>query len=563
MTTDPNAYILIDGQGFANLACSDQSLWSLLENITIEHTSFGCGNIRFVSFPYISIHFEQYSGLKTFNTDAFRKGFFGTIYFPAGYSEQLSRYVMATASVPSPIPPTPKTYTEQPEPKPIDDIEESLNQKPGQLIQITSTSKFELILFDLDDTLLCSSHLEHFRGKENLGVKDQAYVESLIEEAKKLSPIFSISLLSEIRSVYSNIKIGIITRSPRVYCETLLSTCFTQILWDCIISFEDVRRTKPDPEGILKAAHDIGVNDLMRVMYVGDEKADIIAAYQAGCYSVLCECSWDMDWQRNESKSKRQDHYNALELLPDALLKCPTVILKLIQFPSEGLLALEEWDSYCDDRHEQMRFRVERRNHFNRLEMDGRSAQFVSVNVLGRYFAAHHTGARFDFTRKITRHALTRSILDAKDGAEYPDSWIGCCIEYIQRVHDKSIRARKRLIVTIIPARPGRSSRLEHLLIRLEQSYNHNSGEDIAFDPRLLRYKEGVKANKELNGEARFKNIRDHLEVVTQPIPSGQFVMVLDDVTTSGATFFYAEKYIKDAGAEKVHCVALAQTVSP
>jgi len=41
-----------------------------------------------------------------------------------------------------------------------------------------------------------------------------------------------------------------------------------------------------------------------------------------------------------------------------------------------------------------------------------------------------------------------------------------------------------------------------------------------------------------------------------------QAILVLDDVVTSGATFFYADKYLRDAGAKSVHCLALAQTIS-
>ncbi len=53
-----------------------------------------------------------------------------------------------------------------------------------------------------------------------------------------------------------------------------------------VVGIEDVRRTKPDPEGVLKALQELGVPPERAVM-VGDTLADIGAAKGAGTWSCL------------------------------------------------------------------------------------------------------------------------------------------------------------------------------------------------------------------------------------------------------------------------------------
>jgi predicted amidophosphoribosyltransferase len=57
-------------------------------------------------------------------------------------------------------------------------------------------------------------------------------------------------------------------------------------------------------------------------------------------------------------------------------------------------------------------------------------------------------------------------------------------------------------------------------------------------------------------------NVRDNLLVSPERSLHGTDVVVIDDVVTSGATFYYADRYLREAGASRVHCIALAQTIS-
>ncbi|MDE2801757.1 MAG: HAD family hydrolase [Chloroflexota bacterium] len=57
-------------------------------------------------------------------------------------------------------------------------------------------------------------------------------------------------------------------------------------LFPVVIGIEDVTKTKPHPEGILKALERLGASS-ERALMVGDTVADIGAAKAAGCWSCL------------------------------------------------------------------------------------------------------------------------------------------------------------------------------------------------------------------------------------------------------------------------------------
>lgn len=87
---------------------------------------------------------------------------------------------------------------------------------------------------------------------------------------------------------------------------------------------------------------------------------------------------------------------------------------------------------------------------------------------------------------------------------------------------------------------------------------------NVSIAPKLLEYKVGVKSqhNDHLGRDDRFINVRDHL-VVKMPelIVAGTYFLVIDDVTTTGASLIYASKYLKAAGAIDVKCLSMAKNI--
>lgn len=123
------------------------------------------------------------------------------------------------------------------------------------------------------------------------------------------------------------------------------------------------------------------------------------------------------------------------------------------------------------------------------------------------------------------------------------------------------------VLVTAIPARPGRKARLESLLGQLRKSLIREpiEGCKVSVSGRVLAFRDGVQSqhNDHLNREQRFANIRDHL-IVRSPRKAMEYgsVLVLDDVVTTGASLIGATIGLKAAGIEDVRCLAMAKSIS-
>lgn len=78
---------------------------------------------------------------------------------------------------------------------------------------------------------------------------------------------------------------GIVTNKPRLYTELLLER--TGLGKNCavLICADDLKRSKPDPEGILSACHQLDCEPACSI-YVGDHERDIQAGKAAGCKTV-------------------------------------------------------------------------------------------------------------------------------------------------------------------------------------------------------------------------------------------------------------------------------------
>lgn len=412
-----------------------------------------------------------------------------------------------------------------------------------------------LCLFDLDQTLVDTDDIKQLReaGKHR---NDAAYRKELMAALNSRDRVFWDSLaLMLLRQNNKDMKIGIFTRSPRSYVDVVLEKI--GVNWDVVIAYEDVQRYKPDGQGIIRAMKAVGmtkVSDLADVLLVGDSDVDIRAAYHAGCRVALFKQGWPRTYERT--------HWNSMKLLPDLMADDVGDLLEQIAMadPRCSLPDLEclldGGQPLADPRFDDIAkfFPNDNTRHL--------------IYAAGRYFVQHDS-----LDRRRAWHSLTQSILDNKDAVAFPPEWIETIRRFIAH-HYRMITAMPafggngpEVLITAIPARPGRVHRLGQLVAQLQASYGANPRLNrlrLTFDANVLAYRPGVQSQSHdhLNQDERMANVRDHLYVANPAAVQGKKVLVIDDVSTTGATLLYAKKYLEAAGARSVDMFSLAQTIS-
>lgn len=86
------------------------------------------------------------------------------------------------------------------------------------------------------------------------------------------------------------VKFGVVTNKMQVPAIKTLKTIGLDDLIDITVGSDIVKKGKPDKEGIEFACSMLGITDLSRVIYVGDNPIDIETAENANIHSIFC--SW-------------------------------------------------------------------------------------------------------------------------------------------------------------------------------------------------------------------------------------------------------------------------------
>lgn len=133
--------------------------------------------------------------------------------------------------------------------------------------------KYSGIIFDLDDTLMNTKGLEHLRRR------DWAECYRQIPNATSLN----INLKALFNLKKQNLKIGIVTNSPRTYAEKVLN--FHNVPYDSLIAYHDTERRKPHPDPMIKCANSMGISPV-RCINIGDNTNDITAGLKARMYCI-------------------------------------------------------------------------------------------------------------------------------------------------------------------------------------------------------------------------------------------------------------------------------------
>ena len=431
---------------------------------------------------------------------------------------------------------------------------EAIKPEPavGDEVQVEDEDDFEpnqtpirLCLFDLDNTLLRTEDLEPFRGSANVNNVSQQYTDSLLAayHAHPFRGIYTLQHHAQLRQDHPQMKWGVFTRAPRHYARLLLGAAYPALHWDTVISFEDVQHTKPYGDGIWEAMRQCGVQYVDHVALVGDEKTDIQSAYHGGCWSILDQSSWTRPWDKY--------CYWAIERIADAVIDDPAKLSRVLAHPKGYWPELE----YHRDSSAAIAGRAPRFdtiNHFFPRPDRG----YAPIAVMGRLFGEYE-----ELRPRRQWHELTDEILAHKDATKFPVDWIQALRCYLYRVS-----ASGNCMVSVIPFKPGRPARLEALLDQVQRSEAANpirEGTNFTFAPNLLAFRDGAVSShgRHLSREERFANVGEYLYVAQPDQARGKRIVVIDDVTTTGATLLWAHRYLTAAGAQSVSCVSLTKAV--
>lgn len=96
-------------------------------------------------------------------------------------------------------------------------------------------------------------------------VKPFPYVIDTLEELKK-----------------RNLKIALVTSKGRVATEYALKLTSLDNIFDFIICADEVKKVKPDPEGVLLALKCLNIKNKNDAIYIGDSRYDYLTAKDAG-----------------------------------------------------------------------------------------------------------------------------------------------------------------------------------------------------------------------------------------------------------------------------------------
>jgi HAD superfamily hydrolase (TIGR01509 family) len=153
----------------------------------------------------------------------------------------------------------------------------------------------DAVVFDLDGTLvdtrlavthahrasLAVSALDELRGVSGL----DAFHERLSELAPELRPFPGVPELLGALTVPH----AVVSGASREACAIVLAATGLAEHFDVVVSADDVRRAKPDPEGLVLACSRLGVEPA-RCAYVGDLAGDTAAA--RSCGAVASAAAW-------------------------------------------------------------------------------------------------------------------------------------------------------------------------------------------------------------------------------------------------------------------------------
>jgi|SRR3989344_420264 len=92
-----------------------------------------------------------------------------------------------------------------------------------------------------------------------------------------------------------------------------------------------------------------------------------------------------------------------------------------------------------------------------------------------------------------------------------------------------------------------------------EQIIKHDSEKMMRYMPgQLYKCRHTESQTKTASKKERLENLANSMKILNPSSVAGEHIVIVDDVTTTGATFTEARRALETAGAKKVLCIAVA-----
>jgi pyrimidine operon attenuation protein/uracil phosphoribosyltransferase len=231
----------------------------------------------------------------------------------------------------------------------------------------------------------------------------------------------------------------------------------------------------------------------------------------------------------------------AQQLVPDAILQHPAEVLSYASNPGAYLPYLE---SLLMDKSAPPGTR--------RSVSIGTPRGPFGVEVLGRYFAAAGPTQHLH-----QRHPLSRWFEHKDQPGQFEQPRL---VEAVSTIVAAIIREQRIDTVTVIPAKPGRTPRLEQLFTRVRDRLSAWGIPPGVVNLGLFAFSADAQNIKHLSRSKRREEVERSLRLAVNP--AGNRVLIVDDVLTSGGTMLAARELALGGGATYVAGLALAKTIS-
>ena len=178
-------------------------------------------------------------------------------------------------------------------------------------------NKYDLVLLDMDGTIADTDEMlvrsmnvlyDKYRNGQRTPVEEIYYFSGppIRETLKKEFPdIYSEDLVKEFAATSlqyydlcvtafphvketleklndKGVKLAVVTSKAHIPCQHCLEVIKLDDIITYFIASDDVDRLKPYPDGIYKCMEHFSINSKKRVLYIGDNKGDYLAARNAG-----------------------------------------------------------------------------------------------------------------------------------------------------------------------------------------------------------------------------------------------------------------------------------------